>query len=64
MRVTFYRCFDRLSASCIINEFLKNRGNLIIKIVDAMFKEYTPLSRKVVSQTGKSLRDNVESYYG
>ena len=25
---------------------------------------YTAVSRKVVLQTGKSLRDNVESYYG
>ena len=64
MHMTFYRCFDRLSGSCIINEFLKNRGNLIIIIiVDAMFKEYTALSRKVVFQTGKSLRDNVENHY-
>ena len=26
--------------------------------------QYTAVSRKVVLQTGKSLRDNVESYYG
>ena len=32
--------------------------------VQEQISEHTAVSRKVVLQAGKSLRDNVESYYG
>ena len=34
----------------------------ILSLLDMIF--YTAASKKTVLQTGKSLRDNVESYYG
>ena len=39
-------------------------AKVVVGTLRTLVRKYTAVSRKAVLQTGKSLRDNVESYYG
>ena len=64
-------CSSSLTASYMIIltidlPLLNCHRNVIVTLTKypPLIKCYTAVSRKVVLQTGKSLRDNVERYYG